>query len=527
MRRTRDWIKFGLLIGTAAVLAVGFTSILDLPKDSQAQPVPGVSLASLPLPQKPVVPEAQPLADLGNAFTAVAEAVRSAVVFIRVEERQENARSDMRIPPGMERFFQMPEEGPRVRQGSGSGFVISNDGYIITNSHVVQGADRVDVTLFDQRQFEARVVGYDPLTDVAVIKVDADDVPAVAMGNSDAVRVGEWVMAVGNPLGQEFSFTVTAGIVSGRGRRLGGLRPQQGAEWSIHDFIQTDAAINRGNSGGPLVNIAGEVIGVNSAIASETGVYAGYGFAIPINLVRNVADQLISSGKVTRAQLGVSISDVDPEVAEYVGLAEIRGVQVQGFSNDNSPAARAGLKPGDVIVEVDGEKVLYTAQLQQLVGFKRPGETVDVTILRKGGERHTYAVRLREADTEAEQTVARARPEDIEEAGKLEPRLGVALEPFGRDAAARYGFGSGVTGLAVVDVDRDGPARDKLNASIPERGFFEIITEVNDQRVRTRDDLSQALRGVRPGQVVPLRVTVPASDGEQSRLVYIRIAAGT
>jgi len=527
MRRTRDWIKFAVLVGVAAVLAVGFTAIIDLPKDSLAQPVPGVSLASLPLPQKPVVPEAQPLADLGNAFTAVAEAVRSAVVFIRVEERQENAHSELRIPPGMERFFQMPEEGPRVRQGSGSGFIISNDGYIITNSHVVQSADRVDVTLFDQRQFEARVVGYDPLTDVAVIKIDADDLPAAAMGNSDEVRVGEWVLAVGNPLGQEFSFTVTAGIVSGRGRRLMGLRPQQGAEWSIHDFIQTDAAINRGNSGGPLVSIGGEVIGVNSAIASETGVYAGYGFAIPINLVRNVADQLISSGKVTRAQLGVTITDVDPEVAEYVGLDEIRGVQVQGFSDDNSPAERAGLEPGDVIVEVDGAEVQYTAQLQQLVGFKRPGETVAVTILRKGGERHTYSVRLREADTAAEQTVARVRQEDIEEAGKVEPRLGVALEPFGRDAAARYGFAPGVTGLAVVDVDRDGPARDKLNASVPERGFFEIITEVNDQRVRTRDDLSQALRGVRPGQVVELRVTRVAPDIQQSRLVYVRVASGT
>ncbi len=527
MRRTRDWIKFAVLVGAAAVLAIGFTSIIDLPKDSLAQPVPGVSLASLPLPQKPAVPEAQPLADLGNAFTAVAEAVRSGVVFIRVEERQESVRSDMRLPPGMERFFQMPDEGPRVREGSGSGFIISNDGYIITNSHVVQTADRVDVTLFDQRQFKARVVGYDPLTDVAVIKIDADELPAVAMGNSDEVRVGEWVMAVGNPLGQEFSFTVTAGIVSGRGRRLLALRPQQGAEWSIHDFIQTDAAINRGNSGGPLVNIAGEVIGVNSAIASETGVYAGYGFAIPINLVRTVADQLISSGKVTRAQLGVTIIDVDPEVAEYVGLREIRGVQVQGFSDDNSPAARAGLEPGDVIVEVDGERVEYTAQLQQLVGFKRPGETVEVTILRKGGERHTYAVRLREADTDAEQTVARAQPEDTDEAGRLEPRLGVALEPFGREAAARYGFDPRVTGLAVVGVDRDGPARNKLNVSSPERGVFEIITEVNDQRVRTSDDLSQALRGVRPGQVVELRVTAVAPDVQQSRLVYIRVASGT
>lgn len=519
MKRTRDWIKFTGLVGLAIALAIGFATIIELPENSLAQSPAPVSLASLPLAQRPVVPEAQPLEDLGNAFTAVSEAVRSAVVYIEVEARG-NPHAD--IPEGMERFFQLPQE-PRLRRGSGSGFIISSDGYIVTNNHVVENADRIDVTLFDQRRFEAELIGHDPLTDVAVIKIDASDLPAVAMGNSDNVHVGEWVLAVGNPLGPEYSFTVTAGIVSGQGRRLLGLRPQQGGEWSIHDFIQTDAAINRGNSGGPLVNVRGEVIGVNSAIASETGVYAGYGFAIPINLARNVADQLIANGKVTRAQLGVSIQDVNPEIAEYVGLDEIRGVIVQGFAQ-NSPAEAAGIKQGDVIVELDGEEVLYTAQLQQKVGFKHPGETVRVTVQRKGGERETFAVKLREADTELQETVASSNREPVEEEDTFEPRLGIALEPFGRDAVARYGLSRDAIGLVVTEVDPDGPARGKLAASSPSQGIIEIVTDVNGKPVRTRDDLNQALRGIRPGDVVPLRVTRYLGDQPNSRMVFIKTA---
>jgi serine protease Do len=444
-------------------------------------------------------------------------------VYIEVVALQD-PHAGQRIPEGMERFFQFPDQ-PQERRGSGSGFIISGDGYIITNNHVVEDATRVDVTLFDQRQFEAEVVGHDPLTDVAVIKIDADDLPAVAMGNSDGVRVGEWVLAIGNPLGREYSFTVTAGIVSGRGRRLNNLRPQteSGGDWSIHDFIQTDAAINRGNSGGPLVNIRGEVIGVNSAIASETGFYAGYGFAIPMNLARNVADQLISTGKVTRAQLGVSIQDVTPEVAEYVGLDEIRGVLVQGFS-ENSPAEEAGLRPRDVIVALDGQRVLYTAQLQQLVGFKRPGEAVDVKVLRRGGESATFRVRLREANTEPEVVASSVTREDVAEEGSFEPRLGIAVEPFGRDAAVRYGLNRSATGLAVTEVDGSGPARDKLAASRPSEGIIEIITHVNDTPVTSRDDLARAMRSVRPGEVIPLQVTRVLGNQVASRYVFIKTA---
>src|SRR5205814_9993398 len=245
-------------------------------------------------------------------------------------QKVERAESQ-RLPPGFEDFFPQRRR-PQVEQGSGSGFIVSADGYILTNNHVVAGADKVTVKLYDKREFTAKVVGTDPNTDVAVIKIDMRGLPTVQFGNSDSTRVGEWALAIGNPLGEAFSFTVTAGIVSAKGRLLPGL---QQTRYAIQDFIQTDAAINPGNSGGPLVNIRGQVIGINSAIASETGYYAGYGFAIPINLARTVMTQLISTGHVERAVLGISVLPVRPEDAEDVKLPDIKGAVIQGFTDDN------------------------------------------------------------------------------------------------------------------------------------------------------------------------------------------------
>jgi serine protease Do len=523
MRRNRDWMKLGGLVAVAAILVIGFTSMVDLPRDSLAQPVaPATPVLSSQTQPPAVIPAARPLADLGNAFTAVAEAARPAVVFIEVERQAESFHSSQRISPFFERFFQQ-DPTPRIQEGSGSGFVISSDGYIITNNHVVEGAERVDVRLADDRRFEkAEVVGGDPLTDVAVIKIDAANLPTIPLGNSDSVSVGQWVLAIGNPLGDAFTFTVTAGIVSARGRLLQGLRPNQ---WGIQDFIQTDAAINRGNSGGPLVNVRGEAVGINSAIASETGYYAGYGFAIPINLARQVADQLISDGKVVRAALGVTIVAVDQEAADYVGLDEIRGVVVAGFSDDGSPAQRAGIKEGDVIVEVAGEEVEYGAQLQTIVGFKKPGETIDVTVMRHAGERHTYSVRLKEAETDQPQTVASRPPEDNERSGTLEARLGISVEEFTEDDADRMGLRSSQVeyGLLVTEVDRDGPARDKLNAGSPSAGFIEVITHVNDTEVNTRRELTRALSAVPAGEVVSLRVVTITGQAEPApRIVFVR-----
>ena len=521
MRQTGAWFKFGGLILLTAVLAVGFTSIVDIPTTSAAQARPASFLSATAV-QQSVVPPAQPLEVLGSAFTAVAEAVRPAVVYVDGEVRRPEQRSV--DPFGMLRNQQRSQ--PQC--GDGSGFIVSSDGYILTNNHVVQDCDRVDVRLFDQRIIHrATIVGRDRLTDVAVLKVDEEDLPFLALGNSDSVAVGEWVVAVGNPLGEAFSFTVTAGIVSGRGRRLDGLRDTSDPAYqlSIQDFIQTDAAINRGNSGGPLVNIRGEAIGINSAIASETGFYAGYGFAVPINLVRNVADQLIATGRVTRAQLGVSIRDADQEVADYVGLDEIRGVLVAGFSGENSPAERAGVRPNDVIVELDGQVVYYTAQLQQIVGFKQPGDVVEVTVQRRGGERSTHRVRLTEADTEPQRVTAGTEPETGDRTGSSVRRLGITVEPIDRRSASQMGLPRGVqTGLAVMSVDQDGPARGKLAPSSLRQGQVEIITHVNERRVESIDDLESALRGVPDGEVVLVQSVLITAGGINERPVFIRTA---
>jgi serine protease Do len=516
MRRKRDWIKLTALVGLAAILTIGFASIIDLPK-SEAQPVRSAEFLREQQPQETVIPAARPLAELGNAFTAVVEAVRPAVVYIQVEIQPYHTQQGSPF----ERLFPFQQD-PEPREGGGSGFLISNDGYILTNNHVVENATRVDVRLFDNRRFKAEVVGRDPDTDVAVIKIDADNLSSVQLGNSDSVAVGQWVLAIGTPLDTAFSFTVTAGIVSARGRLLGGL-PR--SNWSIQDFIQTDAAINRGNSGGPLVNVRGEVIGINSAIASTTGYNQGYGFAIPINLARHVAEQLITEGRVRRAALGVLIQNVTPEAAAYVGLDEIRGVVITGFPEGSSPAHDAGLRERDVIVEVDGEQVQYSSQLQQTVGFKKPGERIDVTVMRHGGVRRTYSVRLTEADTETQPTVARDTRDESEYTGSFEPRLGIAVEEFDRRFANRIGVEDEVElGLLITEVDRNGPARDKLNAS--SGAYLAIITNVDDERVYTKSDLENALDAVPEGEVVALRVFQATSGGTGTTLVFIKTADG-
>src|SRR5437870_3093093 len=328
--RTRDWLKFGALVAIAFIFGLAFASTLGLPKPgglaqsaaaAPAAPVAPGDQAIAPPSRTPVV-VSKSVADLGDAFVSIAEHVKPEVVFIR---SQHVDRSDnQRLPPGFEDFFPQFRRRPQVEQGSGSGFIVSSDGYILTNNHVVAGADKGTVKLYDKREFTARVVGTDPHTDVAVIKRDARGLPTAQFGNSDSARVGEWVLAIGNPLGEAFAFTVTAGIVSAKGRLLQGL---QQSRYAIQDFIQTDAAINPGNSGGPLVNIRGQVIGINSAIASETGFYAGYGYAIPINLARTVMDQLVKSGHVERAVMGIGIVDADENDAAAVGLKQITGVR--------------------------------------------------------------------------------------------------------------------------------------------------------------------------------------------------------
>ena len=522
--RTRDWLKFGSLVAIAFVLGLAFASSLDLPKKGGAAESLLAAQQTTAPPRTPL-PGAKPIADLSEAFVAVAEHVKPAVVFIRSEKRQR--ASDLRLPPGFDDFFPQLRRRPQIEQGSGSGFIVSTDGYILTNNHVVAGADRVTVKLFDKREFTARVVGTDPSTDVAVIKIDTNGLPTAQFGNSDSVRIGEWVLAIGNPLGENFTFTVTAGIVSAKGRLLGGL---QQSRYSIQDFIQTDAAINPGNSGGPLVNVHGEVIGINSAIASETGFYTGYGFAIPINLARTVMQQLIKSGHVERAVMGVAIRPVDPEDADLVGLKEAKGVVVNDYSPDetHSPAKEAGIKPGDVIVALDGEAVEDVPQLQQRVGFKRPGETVQVTIVRKGGERKTVTVKLARAPAEDEARVAsNTRGRLGGEPGTKEEMLGISVQPLtqddARDPRLRPVMRDG-GGLIVSEVSPDGPAYRRL-LSADDDGGPDIIVAVNGKPTRTRQELRDALKDVKSGDIVTLQVLTRSgdtADGWAGRVVRLR-----
>jgi serine protease Do len=513
--KTRDWLKFGTLVAMAFALGLAFASAFRLPSRGEA-----AVRSVLQDTRRQSVPQAKAAVDLGDAFASVAEHVKPAVVFIRSERRERV--SNRRLPPGFEDFFQTPRR-PQIEQGSGSGFIVSQDGYILTNNHVVQGADRVTVRLLDNREFTAKTVGTDPSTDIAVIKIQTTGLPTVRLGDADSTRIGNWVLAIGNPLGEAFTFTVTAGIISAKGRLLVGLNQSR---YAIQDFIQTDAAINPGNSGGPLVNVRGEVIGINAAIASETGMYAGYGFAIPINLARTVMTQLIATGHVERAVIGVSIRPITPEDAEDAKLTDIRGVVVNDFTGDDSPAKRAGIQEGDVIISVDGQSIESVAQLQQRVGFKKPGEMVQVTVVRKGGTRKTIPVRLVAAPS--------AEPEEVADSddgasrndtSPMEQTLGISVQPLSqenaRDPSLRSVMRAG-GGLIVTQVSPDGPSYQHLVDDT--QGNPDIILKVNGLPARTRTELRQALATVKAGEIVTLTVLSSTPDGWQQRIVRVRAA---
>jgi serine protease Do len=511
--RSLNWLKFGGLVALAFALGLLFAGLLDLPSRSSAQEQARATAAIAQVPA-PSIPAARPLQDLSEAFAAVAEHVKPSVVYIRSQRTERTAnRQQQRVPPGMERFFPRFRQQPEIEQGSGSGFIISADGFILTNNHVVEGAEQVTVRLLDRREFKARVIGTDPNTDVAVLKIDATKLPPVALGNSDDARVGEWVLAIGNPLGEGLTFTVTSGIVSAKGRALNGL-PGRG-QGSIQDFIQTDAAINPGNSGGPLVSVRGEVIGINSAIASETGFYSGYGFAIPINLARTVMTQLIESGKVHRAALGVSIADVSINDAQYVGLPEIRGVVVKDIPSDDSPAKAAGIEPGDIIVAVDGKPVEYVGQLQQVIGFRRPGEMVKVEVARKGGQRKTFNVKLQPLnDSPAVAAEEEAGGGAETPGGTAMNRLGISVEPVSPDAARELQLPADTRGLIVTSVTPGGPAWEVLFDD-PQRGGPDIILSIEGKALRTEADLRKALQAEKPGNIVTLRIFNPRAQSRR------------
>jgi serine protease Do len=475
----------GMVIASfgAGLLAAG---LLHLPQHSQAS-------VAAPAHVDPTTGSGE-LISISDAFANVAERVKPSVVYIESSRQHKPDDGELTIPREFAPFFQGIPRGsgqPQVERGSGSGFIVSADGDILTNAHVVDGADRVMVRLLDRREYPAKVLGTDPTTDIALLHVNATGLTPATIGNSDDAKVGEWVLAVGNPIGENLSFTVTSGIISAKGRTL--QLPNQN-ERSIQDFIQTDAAINPGNSGGPLVNVRGEVIGVNAAIASETGYYTGYGFAVPVNIARQVMAQLAHGGHVRRSMLGVKVKDATETDAEYVGLPRIRGVVVEDLGAAGSPARRAGMEEGDVIIAVDGKPVDYVGQVQQDIAFHAPGDQVAVEVARKGGARKTLHVTVQEAPPVAEAMSAH-RPSTTGD-----EKASVSLGPLGLTVTP--GEAGGVKGLVVTAVAADGPCAEQV--ATPEEGGPDVIVSIEGRTVASVADAESALRGRERGAIVEL-----------------------
>jgi len=315
-------------------------------------------------------------------FKKAAERAMPAVVHIKASESRQAASQrlrEQRYTDPFSFFFGQGQYEMQPRSGTGSGVIYSADGYILTNNHVVEFADEFDVTLHDGREFKARMVGRDENTDMAVIKIDAKDLPAIELTNSDDVQVGEWALAVGNPF--DLTSTVTAGIVSAKGRDINIIKGQR----PIESFIQTDAAVNPGNSGGALVDLNGKLIGINSAIATPTGVFAGYAFAIPSNLAQRIADDLIKYGVFKRGYLGVDIATMDSHIAEELKIPFVQGVLIGGLDQEGS-AAKAGIQPQDIITKINGKNMTTAAELREYVGRSKAGDTITVTLVRNKKE---------------------------------------------------------------------------------------------------------------------------------------------
>ncbi|MBI1810442.1 MAG: DegQ family serine endoprotease [Nitrospirae bacterium] len=369
-------------------------------------------------------------------------------------------------------------------QSLGSGVIVSGDGYIITNNHVIEQAEEIKVTLYDKKSFKGKIVGADPKTDIAVIKINAENLPTAAWADSDKLQVGEFVLAIGNPFG--LSHTVTMGIISAVGRASVGITDYE-------DFIQTDAAINPGNSGGPLVNIKGEVIGINTAIFSKTGGYQGIGFSVPSNLVRSVMEDLIKYGKKTRGWLGVSIQRLTPELAEKFGIKDSDGALV-GDVVKGSPAEKAGIMRGDIVLEYNGKKVKDADSLRNTVAQTKAGVQVNIKILRKGKE-YNITVTITESPKEPEEAKIESVPED---ARRGEALAGLEVVELTKEIAQQLGLNRDEKGVVLLKVEA-GSAADEAKLR---KG--DVIHEIDTKKVATINDFNKIASAIKPGATVLL-----------------------
>jgi serine protease Do len=493
--------KFGLTLMTAfagGALALGAYKVIEnkYADNMSFEDKQKVYFASNPLPSSH-------LSSAGEVdFTTAAAEVTPAVVYIRTTyASQANSGQDQMQQLFGDMFGQrMAPQGPQM--ASGSGVIISPDGYIVTNNHVVEKAEKIDIVTNDHRHFAAKVIGTDPNTDLALIKISATNLPIVKLGNSDAVKVGEWVLAVGNPF--KLTSTVTAGIVSAKGRGIGIIGSQdqeqqtpfgpmrmqrQGKQLNtgIESFIQTDAAINPGNSGGALVNTRGELIGINSAIASQTGSYEGYGFAIPVNLAKKVLNDIEKYGSVKRGYLGVSFKELDQDAADQLKIDKTVGLYVDDVA-PGSGAAQAGIQSGDIITKVEGKIVYESSDLQEPVARLQPGDKINLTVLR-GNEQKNLTVTLKaDAGNLGHRTAANSKS-----AEDLYNKLGASFKPLTPAQKSKFHVNSGV----MVTQVRPGLLFD--DTQIP---VGSVITSINKQPVNSTDDISKAITNLKNGSLI-------------------------
>ena len=432
-------------------------------------------------------------------FADVAESLNPAVVNIEATTRAGSRRRRGSEPSPFDDTNPAPQSPNAIRPQSGSGFVIEPDGQILTNYHVIQSAERIMVKFSDGRSLHARVLGIDPDTDIALIKVDAKNLPIAPMGDSETLRVGEWVCAIGNPLAYEH--TVTVGVVSYLGRKL--------FDSSLDNYIQTDAAINFGNSGGPLINGQGEVVGINSAISQRA---SNIGFAVPINEARSILSQLRTEGRVTRGYMGVRLSDVDPDLQRSLRLTSTHGALVQDVTA-GSPGHRAGLRPYDLITGIDDKRVANNDEIIREVARRGPGTLARLHVMRDGRSQ-TMTLRLGERPTrQAERALDETNP--VRPSSNAVLPLGLNVRDLDSDTSRRLRLPSGVNGVVVTRVD---PLSSAYDAGI-QRDY--IVLEINRRPISSADAYNRIARAASPGDVLAVYVYIPATDQRSIRAVRV------
>ncbi len=497
------WKRISLVVASAWVATLLFGLMMSLPRAANSD-----AHADQQVRDHATTAQLNTALDISSAFRNVAEVMRPSVVSISTKTdltaraRQMSPNLRQQLPPGFDQFFgngnrrgRGLSEPHQEQEGQGSGVIVREDGYILTNNHVVEGADIVTVELNSGAKLQAEVIGTDPETDLAVVKIDRTGLQPVPFGDSEAIRVGDWVLAIGSPFGLDQ--TVTAGIISGKNRVQGIVGDGHGFE----DFLQTDAAINPGNSGGPLVNLHGELIGINTAILSRSGTSAGIGFAIPVGLARPVLDSIIENGEVRRGFLGAQVADVTPEVVKEFGLKVNRGALIRGVLEDQ-PAANADLQPGDVVLETDGRPVTSSSRLVNYIASRAPGESVQMKINRQG-EELTVTVNLQ---LRTDKAMAMFN-------GGMDSPWGAQLEPVTPQSAKEYGYMDLESGLIVTSVSDQGiAAQAGLQAG-------DVIETAAGRPVESVEQLTKILI-IAKQQQLPLQVVV--RRGNTKSLLVIR-----